>query len=157
MELVIVGSAGYDDIETPLGKVSGLLGGSAIYSGLSAAFHARDIGLQRLSVGIVSIVGEDFDPDSERKLRQSGLDLRGLKRSTLPTFRWSGRYEGSMDHAETVSTELNSLVDFNPDFPSGWKTLKSYSAQVLAQSLRTQFWMQIRKPLSLPWTPFPYG
>ena len=72
-------------------------------------------------MGIVSIVGEDFDPDSERKLRQSGLDLRGLKRSTLPTFRWSGRYEGSMDHAETVSTELNSLVDFNPDFPSGWK------------------------------------
>ena len=56
MELVIVGSAGYDDIETPVGKVSGLLGGSAIYSGLSAAFHARDIGLQRLSVGIVSIV-----------------------------------------------------------------------------------------------------
>ena len=48
MELVIVGSAGYDDIETPVGKVSGLLGGSAIYSGLSAAFHARDIGLQGL-------------------------------------------------------------------------------------------------------------
>ena len=121
MELVIVGSAGYDDIETPVGKVSGLLGGSAIYSGLSAAFHARDIGLQRLSVGIVSIVGEDFDPDSERKLRQSGLDLGGLKRSMLPTFRWSGRYEGSMDNAETVSTELNSLADFNPDFPSDWK------------------------------------
>ena len=43
MELVIVGSSGYDDIETPVGKVSGLLGGSAIYSGLSAAFHARDL------------------------------------------------------------------------------------------------------------------
>lgn len=26
-----------------------------------------------------------------------------------------------MDNAETVSTELNSLLDFNPDFPSGWK------------------------------------
>ncbi|NDB93600.1 MAG: hypothetical protein EB165_03015 [Euryarchaeota archaeon] len=120
MEMVIVGSTGFDDIETPLGKASGLLGGSAVYSGLSAAFHARDIGLQRLSVGIVSIVGPDFDPDSRRTLSESGLDLTGLRISDLPTFRWSGKYEGGMDHAETISTELNSLAGFDPIFPPNW-------------------------------------
>ena len=120
MEMVIVGSTGFDDIETPLGRASGLLGGSAVYSGLSAAFHARDIGLQRLSVGIVSIIGPDFDPDSRRTLSESGLDLTGLRISDLPTFRWSGKYEGGMDHAETISTELNSLAGFDPIFPPNW-------------------------------------
>ena len=31
MELVIVGSIGYDDIETPVGSGSDILGGSAVH------------------------------------------------------------------------------------------------------------------------------
>ena len=91
MDLVIVGSIGYDDIQTPSGKVSSILGGSASYSGLSAAFHARDMGLQRVSVGLVSIIGSDFDETSLRRIVDAGLDIDGVKQSDGMTFRWSGR------------------------------------------------------------------
>ena len=121
MDLVIVGSIGYDDIQTASGKVSSILGGSASYSGLSAAFHARDMGLQRVSVGLVSIIGSDFDETSLRRIVDAGLDIDGVKQSDGMTFRWSGRYEGSMDHAITVSTEVNVLSDFKPTLPDSWK------------------------------------
>ena len=121
VDLVIVGSIGYDDIQTPYGKVSSLLGGSASYSGLSAAFHARDMGLERVRVGLVSIIGSDFDEISRRRIVDAGLDIDGVRQSNGRTFRWSGRYEGSMDHAITVSTELNVLSDFKPTLPLTWR------------------------------------
>ena len=121
MDLVIVGSIGYDDIQTPSGKVGSLLGGSAAYSGLSAAFHARDMGLQRVSVGLVSIIGSDFDEMSRKRIVDAGLDIEGVKQSNGLTFRWSGRYEGSMDNAITVSTEVNVLSNFKPILPESWK------------------------------------
>lgn len=121
MELVIIGSMGYDDIQSPSGRTSGVLGGSAVYSGLSAAFHARDMGQEKLSVGIVSIVGSDFDSESEEKLTRAGLKLDGMQKSERPTFRWSGKYEGSMDHAVTISTEVNALSDLVPVLPTSWK------------------------------------
>ena len=39
MDLVIVGSMGYDDIETPVATGSDILGGSAVHAGVSASFH----------------------------------------------------------------------------------------------------------------------
>ena len=42
MEILIVGSIGYDDISTPEAEGSDLLGGAATYAGLSAAFHKFD-------------------------------------------------------------------------------------------------------------------
>ena len=121
VDLVIVGSIGYDDIQTPYGRVSSLLGGSASYSGLSAAFHARDMGLERVRVGLVSIIGSDFDEISRRRIVDAGLDIDGVRQSNGRTFRWSGRYEGSMDHAITVSTEINVLSDFKPTLPLTWR------------------------------------
>ena len=41
MDMVIVGSIGYDDIQTPAESGSDLLGGAAVYSGLAASFHLR--------------------------------------------------------------------------------------------------------------------
>ena len=41
MDMVIVGSIGYDDIQTPEASGSDLLGGAAVYSGLAASFHLR--------------------------------------------------------------------------------------------------------------------
>ena len=37
------------------------------------------------------------------------------------TFRWSGRYEGSMDDVMTISTEVNVLEDHIPEIPASWK------------------------------------
>ena len=53
VDLVIAGTIGLDDIETPFGKVEAALGGSGVYSAHAAAFFAK--------AGLISIAGEDSD------------------------------------------------------------------------------------------------
>ena len=59
MDIVIVGSLAYDDLETEVGDVSDSLGGSGTFAGIAAAFHASrrlDPG-GTLPVGLVCAVG----------------------------------------------------------------------------------------------------
>ena len=113
-DLCVVGTLAFDDVETPAGKREGVLGGSATYFGVAASYYA--------SVGAVSVVGEDF-PDAYRAvLTGHGIDLAGVE---VPvggkTFHWAGRYEGTMDQAETLATDLNVLETFDPKVPESWK------------------------------------
>ena len=109
MDIVIVGSIGYDDISTPEAEGSDLLGGAATYAGFSAAFHSSDDISNNPNIGIVSAVGNDFSPSDQLRLESVGLNLAGVEMRDGDTFRWSGRYLGSMEDAETISTEINVL------------------------------------------------
>ncbi len=123
MELVIVGSVAYDDLATDAGEAEGALGGSATYAGLSAAFHSRlrdpNMG-GPVPVGLVGVVGDDFRVGDWEMLESRGLDLSGIERAEGSTFRWRGRYHGSMDEAETLETQLNVFGEFEPKIPAGW-------------------------------------
>jgi sugar/nucleoside kinase (ribokinase family) len=123
MELVIVGSIAYDDLATDVGSAEGALGGSATYAGLSAAFHSRmrdaNLGSQ-VPVGLVGVVGKDFRAGDWEMLQSRGLNMAGIERAEGSTFRWSGRYHGSMDEAETLDTQLNVFGEFEPKIPSDW-------------------------------------
>ena len=121
MEILIVGSIGYDDISTPEAEGSDLLGGAATYAGLSAAFHKFDNASEVPKVGIVSAVGGDFSTSDQLKLESAGLNLAGVVLRDGDTFRWSGKYEGSMENAHTISTDVNVLEDFNPIIPESWR------------------------------------
>ncbi|HJM24048.1 MAG TPA: PfkB family carbohydrate kinase [Candidatus Thalassarchaeaceae archaeon] len=122
MDLVIVGSIGYDDIETPVATGSDVLGGSAVHAGVSAAFHLPETpeGVNR--VGLVAPIGKDFSNSHQSKLENLGIDLSGVKKLPGKTFRWSGRYSGTMENVETISTEVNVLGDFVPEIPEPWKS-----------------------------------
>ena len=122
MDIVIVGSIGYDDISTPEAKGSDLLGGAATYAGLSAAFHRSDDISNNPNIGIVSAVGNDFSPSDQLRLESAGLNLAGVEMRNGETFRWSGRYQDSMEDAETISTDVNVLENFNPEVPNSWTT-----------------------------------
>lgn len=113
VNLVVVGSVGLDDVETPAGKVESVLGGSAIYFSLTARLLS--------SVGFVGVVGTDFPESGVALLRDGGIDLRGLERSQGKTFRWSGRYHEDLNHRDTLKTELNSLADFQPKLPADYR------------------------------------
>ena len=52
-KLLIVGTVAFDSIETPFGKVDKILGGSAMYIGISSSVFDIDN-------SIVSVVGKDF-------------------------------------------------------------------------------------------------
>ena len=60
MSIIVVGSTAFDDIETPKGKRTRIIGGSCIYFSLAACFRSNP--------RIVSVVGKDF---SKNFLRNS--------------------------------------------------------------------------------------
>jgi len=116
MDLVVVGSVGLDDVETPSGKVERALGGSAIYFSLTASLLTR--------VGFVGVVGEDFPDDGIELLQTSGVDIRGLERAPGKTFRWSGRYHADLNRRDTLLTELNCFEHFQPKLPADYREAK---------------------------------
>ncbi|HOV16443.1 MAG TPA: PfkB family carbohydrate kinase [Candidatus Cloacimonadota bacterium] len=108
MSLVIVGSIGLDTIETPKGKVTDALGGSAVYGSLAASYFTR--------VHTVGVVGSDFPNEHIELLKRHGIEVDGLEIREGNTFRWSGKYE-DWNQAQTLDTQLNVFGDFNPILP----------------------------------------
>tara|TARA_B100000287_G_scaffold169060_1_gene159523 strand:- start:1004 stop:1966 length:963 start_codon:yes stop_codon:yes gene_type:complete len=124
MDLVIVGSIGYDDIETPEASGSDILGGSAVHAGVSASFHLPEKPGGFQNVGLIAPIGSDFSDAHQTMLEELGINFSGVARMPGKTFRWAGRYEGSMENVETISTEVNVLGDFTPEIPSAWESPK---------------------------------
>ena len=120
--MVIVGSIGYDDIETPIVTGSDVLGGSAVHAGASAAFHLPEIPDGGARVGLVGPIGDDFSISDSVKLEDLGIDFSGVQKLPGKTFRWSGKYSGKMENVETISTEVNVLADFSPEIPEAWRS-----------------------------------
>jgi sugar/nucleoside kinase (ribokinase family) len=115
VKILVVGSVALDTVETPAGARTDLLGGSATHFAVAASFFAP--------VRLVAVVGEDFGEERLSPFRERGVDLGGLAR--VPggrTFRWSGRYEGDLNSAQTLSTDLNVFADFDPVLPPGWSS-----------------------------------
>lgn len=108
-DLVIIGSIGLDDIKTPFGKVSSVLGGSIVYASLAASYFSKP--------GIVGIVGRDMPKNYLKILERKEIDLTGLSFGRK-TFRWSGFYEYDMNEAKTLKTQLNSFAHFKPILPT---------------------------------------
>jgi sugar/nucleoside kinase (ribokinase family) len=113
MRVLVVGSIGIDDIETPFEKADGVLGGSATYASIASAFHA--------STGLVSIVGQDFSAEQRGLLSDRGIDLAGVQVAKGETFRWGGRYHANYDDRDTTFTELNVLSMFDPEIPRSYR------------------------------------
>lgn len=106
MKILVVGTVAYDTIETPEGRRENLLGGSASYFAAAASYFT--------DVGIVSVVGRDFDPSDREMLRSRGIDVTGIQTATGGTFRWSGAYKDDLNTAVTLQTQLNVLEKFVP-------------------------------------------
>ena len=113
MSVLVVGSMAFDSIETPRGRADRVLGGSAAYFALAAAFFAP--------VRIVGVVGEDFPEEHLAALSRSGVDLEGLQRAEGKTFFWHGRYHEDLNVRDTLEVQLNVLEDFVPRMPAGYE------------------------------------
>ena len=106
MKLLVVGSVAYDDVQTPVGTRTSQLGGSVSYFSIAASYFTN--------VGIIGIVGQDFQQRDTDLLASHDIDLSGLEISDGKTFRWSGSYINDINDAETLGAELNVLGDFDP-------------------------------------------
>ncbi len=113
INVVIVGSIGLDDIETPFDKKKQLLGGSVSYACAAASFFSQ--------TGMVGIVGDDFPAQYLDLYKNYGINLDGLQQVEGKTFAWSGVYDADMINRETISTDLNVFETFMPELPATYR------------------------------------
>lgn len=115
MSLLVIGTVAFDAIETPFGKTDKIIGGAATYIGLSASYFTKNINL-------VSVVGNDFPISAIEMMNKKGINTLGLEiKKDGKTFFWSGKYHTDMNTRDTLDTQLNVLLDFNPIVPESQK------------------------------------
>ena len=110
MSLIAVGTLAYDTVETVHDRRESLLGGSGVHFA-AAASHFGPLGL-------VGVVGRDFEDAHLRTLQGAGVDCSGVELAEGLTFRWGGRYEADWNTRHTLFTDLNVLESFDPKVPS---------------------------------------
>ncbi|NTV52816.1 MAG: sugar kinase [Candidatus Firestonebacteria bacterium] len=138
MNLVIVGSVALDDVKTPLGEVKNALGGSAVYSSLSAQYFTQ--------AGVVGVVGHDFPENYLQTLAARSIRLEGLEKAPGETFHWAGYYEYDMGSAKTLDTRLNVFAAFDPKIPSAFKSVPYLFLANIDPELQTKVLNQITRP-----------
>ena len=109
MSLLVVGSVAFDSLRTPHGDAEEILGGSATYFSVTASYFAP--------VNVVAVVGDDFGADEISVFTSRSIDIQGLERAKGKTFRWRGQYDGDMNEARTLETQLNVFEHFAPKIP----------------------------------------
>ena len=131
-KITIVGSIGYDDIESPHGKVERALGGAAAYAAVVASLFSSQ-------VNVVSIVGQDFKPEDMAVFQDRKIDTAGIqKHKRQDTLHWSGVYAEDMNSRQTRFTKLNALGDFAPILPSAYQDTKVLLLGNLAPTVQKQ-------------------
>lgn len=115
MSLLVIGSVAFDAIDTPFGSTGKIIGGAASYISLATSLLSKNVGL-------VAVVGEDFDFNFVELLKSRGVDIQGLQvKQGEKSFFWHGKYHLDMNSRDTITTELNVLGDFDPIIPDTWK------------------------------------
>jgi len=107
LKILVVGSVAYDAVETPAGRRDSQLGGSASYFSVSASYFTE--------VGLVGVIGNDFDPGDKAMYESHGIDTSGLIEADGKTFRWAGEYMEDINTAVTLETQLNVFGEFEPE------------------------------------------
>ena len=106
MSIVVVGTVGYDTIETAAGAREGILGGSATFFALGAGFF--------WPVSLVAAAGSDFSLEHRQWLAERNVDLRNLEAREGPSFRWRARYDAALAHRATLALEPGVFADYQP-------------------------------------------
>ena len=114
-KVLIVGTMAFDEVETPTGSSGKIIAGSATYIALATSFF-------NVESAIVSIVGRDFPQDYFIELTKRNINLEGWRLTIQEIlFYWKGRYHKNLNRRDTLVTDLNTLVNFNPIVPDLFK------------------------------------
>lgn len=113
MAVLVVGSVALDTVETPFGKVTDALGGSAVFFSAAASIFCP--------VQLVGVVGDDYPVEALGFLRERGVDLSGLVQLEGESFRWSGTYSYDLNSRKTLETRLGVFANFQPHIPEAFR------------------------------------
>lgn len=140
MGLLIVGSIGLDDIETPFDKIEGALGGSTTYIALAASYFTGP-------VSIVGVVGNDFPKSHIKMIEDHNIDHEGLQIvEGGKTFRYGCRYHYDLNTRDSLYTHLNVFENFDPIIPEKNRKASFVILGNIAPSLQTKVLDQLENP-----------
>jgi sugar/nucleoside kinase (ribokinase family) len=139
MSLISVGTMAFDAIETPFGKTDRIVGGSATYVAYAASHFVKP-------VQQVSIVGYDFPKEEMEELSRRGVQLEGVEIiKDKKSFFWSGKYHLDMNTRDTLVTDLNVLLDFNPQLPDAYQGADFLMLGNVDPSIQKNVILQLKK------------
>jgi sugar/nucleoside kinase (ribokinase family) len=139
MSLISVGTMAFDAIETPFGKTDRIVGGSATYVAYAASHFVKP-------VQQVSIVGYDFPKEEMDELRSRGVQLDAVEIiKDKKSFFWSGKYHLDMNTRDTLVTDLNVLLDFNPQLPDSYQGAEFLMLGNLDPTIQKNVILQLKK------------
>lgn len=139
MSLLTVGTVAFDDIETPSGKASKVVGGACTYIALAASYFVKPIRL-------VSVIGDDFPKEALEYMETRGVNLDGLQiKKGEKSFFWAGRYHSDMVGRDTLDTQLNVLASFNPVLPAAYRQSEYLMLGNLVPAIQMQVLKQMTK------------
>jgi len=138
MSMLVVGSVALDTIETPFGRVTDALGGSATFFSAAASFFCP--------VQLVGVVGDDFPVHELGFLANRGVDLRGVEKRPGESFRWAGVYNYDLNSRETRETRLGVFAEFKPRIPEAFRTARWVFLGNIDPLLQLEVLEQIRAP-----------
>ena len=113
LPVLVVGPLAYDDVRTPAGRRTDVLGGAAAYASIAAAKY--------VPTGLVSVAGTDLREDDLRLLRRVGVDVRGVERRDGRTLRWSGSYADDFTRSDVRNTDLGVVAGWEPRIPESFR------------------------------------
>ncbi|MDD5027021.1 MAG: PfkB family carbohydrate kinase [Candidatus Omnitrophica bacterium] len=117
MSILVLGTVALDNVKTPFGQRKKMLGGSAAHFSMAARIFTP--------VNLVAIVGKDFPQKHIDFLEAKGINLSALIREASgKTFQWSGEYQGDLNTAITLNTELGVLSTFKPKISEEQKRIE---------------------------------
>ncbi|MDZ4661122.1 MAG: PfkB family carbohydrate kinase [Pseudomonadota bacterium] len=136
--IVVIGSLAYDSIYTPSGAAERALGGSSNYFSLAASLYTK--------VRVVGVVGEDYLATDLELLTHRGVDVSGVQKLPGKTFHWAGKYEGDLNEAQTLVTELNVFETFSPKLPEKYRDSEYVFLANIDPDLQMSVLEQVKKP-----------
>ncbi len=139
MSLLVTGSIGIDTVTTPHGHADDVLGGTAVYFAFAASHY--------VPVRLVAVVGQDFPDEFRRVLETREIDLTGLEvRKGSKTFRWTGRFTGDMNEADTVDVQVNVLGERTPRVPAAFLDSETVFLAVTHPTAQREVFRQLNSP-----------
>ena len=138
MSILVVGSVAFDTVETPFGRAERVLGGSASFFSVAAAFF--------VPVNLVGVVGRDFGERQLAAFRGRRIDLEGLERMDGETFHWQGKYSYDLNSRDTIRTDLNVFEFFKPRIPAAYRSSEVVFLGNIDPILQRQVLEQVEKP-----------
>lgn len=139
MSLLVVGTIGFDTIETPHGTVERVLGGSGVYASYAAA--------QWTTPRLIGVVGDDFTPAARDVLTARGVCLEGVQvRAGCRTQYWRGRYHPNLHARDHLEVDIDILEGYTPVVPRDFRNSEYVLLAHMPPHLQVEVLDQLRGP-----------